>query len=42
MKVTFEWLTGEKTWQTVRVQVGYSQNGNNVANTTAKSTFGKT
>ena len=31
MKVTLEWLTGEKTWQTVRVNVSYSRNGNNVA-----------
>jgi len=31
MKATLEFLTGVKTWQTVRVQVSYSRNGNNVA-----------
>ena len=31
MKVTLEFLTGEKTWQTVKVQVSFSRNINNVA-----------
>jgi hypothetical protein len=31
MKATLEFLTGVKTWQTVKVSVSYSRNGNNVA-----------
>jgi len=31
MKTTLEFLTDEKTWRNIRVEVSFSRNGNNVA-----------